>query len=148
MENMYRLMAKSEECRKRILDILTIIAEHDYEEGSVLWHCTEGKDRCGIISALVLTMLGVSREDIMEDYLITNDVNGPKSAVIYQMLIDEGETEEMAEGISRSFLALESYLNAAFEVMEEESGSLYAYITDCLGMPEAKIEAFREKILV
>lgn len=42
------------------------------ENGSVLWHCTEGKDRCGLLSAIILFLLDVSEEDVMEDYLKTN----------------------------------------------------------------------------
>ena len=37
--------------------ILAAIMQHDFSEGAVLWHCTEGKDRCGLVSALVLLAL-------------------------------------------------------------------------------------------
>ena len=39
----------------------------DNKNGSTLWHCTEGKDRCGIISALFLSILDVDYSIIMED---------------------------------------------------------------------------------
>lgn len=44
------------------------------EESSVctLYHCTAGKDRTGVISALLLSMVGVELEDIMADYEVTN----------------------------------------------------------------------------
>ena len=38
----------------------------------ILFHCTAGKDRTGVAAALILKALGVSREDIVEDYLLTN----------------------------------------------------------------------------
>ena len=44
----------------------------DAKDGSALWHCYVGRDRCGMGSALVETMLGVSRDDILNDYLATN----------------------------------------------------------------------------
>ena len=50
--------------------------EHDFSKGCVLWHCTEGKDRCGLLSAVLLLALGVERSTILEDYLLTNHVNG------------------------------------------------------------------------
>ena len=52
--------------------ILKTIIHHDFSKGAVLWHCTEGKDRCGMTTALVLEALGVDRENILEDYLKTN----------------------------------------------------------------------------
>lgn len=42
------------------------------EEGAVLWHCSMGKDRVGVGTALLLYALGVPMETIMEDYLRTN----------------------------------------------------------------------------
>lgn len=57
---------------------------HDFSKGSVLWHCTEGKDRCGLLSAVLLLTLGVKRSTIMEDYLLTNRVNAAFSAIEVQ----------------------------------------------------------------
>ncbi len=42
-------------------------------EGAVLFHCHEGKDRTGILAMLYLGLLGVSDEDIIDDYLASND---------------------------------------------------------------------------
>ena len=53
---------------KPIFDILEVLAR---AEGSCLLHCYIGKDRTGIISALLLNVVGVSTEDIIEDYLLS-----------------------------------------------------------------------------
>ena len=42
------------------------------EGRSVLWHCTDGKDRTGVASMLILAALGADRRTILEDYLLTN----------------------------------------------------------------------------
>ena len=42
------------------------------EKGSVLWHCTEGKDRAGLGAVVVERALGVSEADVRADYLATN----------------------------------------------------------------------------
>jgi protein-tyrosine phosphatase len=39
-----------------------------------VFHCTAGKDRTGIVAALVLALLGVNEEDIVADYVLTQDV--------------------------------------------------------------------------
>ena len=71
MVSLYRTVVVS--CQEQIQRALSIIFTHDYSTGGVLWHCTAGKDRCGIITAYVLAALGVSRDDIMTDYLISNE---------------------------------------------------------------------------
>jgi len=82
MTKLYEKLMK--ECADTFRDVLLEIMNHDYDSGAVLWHCTEGKDRCGMTSALILEMLGVSREFIMEDYLKTNRINLPKARKIQQ----------------------------------------------------------------
>ena len=77
MAGLYALLIRdnADQFRK----IVTAIMEHDFSTGAVLWHCSEGKDRCGMTTSLILEILGVSREDIMEDYMKTNIVNLPKA---------------------------------------------------------------------
>ena len=120
--------------------VLTAIMDHDYTRGAVLWHCTEGKDRCGMTTALVLEALGVDRKDILEDYLKTNLINLPKAEAIREKLI-LSHGKEMADGAYQAYIADERYLRAAWEEMGSD------YITGRLGIPEEKLELFRKKIL-
>lgn len=55
------------ESQKKFLELC-----RDNKEGSLLFHCKDGKDRTGFMAALILEVLGVKREDIMKDYLMTN----------------------------------------------------------------------------
>lgn len=121
--------------------ILTAIMVRGSEEGAVLWHCSEGKDRCGILSALILKILGVSDEIIRQDYLETNKTNQPKAEALYKkILLSAGE--EIARGVYQAYIADEKYLNAAFEKMGDN------YIEDVLKIDQKAIEEFREKMLV
>ena len=43
-------------------------------DNAAVFHCSAGKDRTGIIAALLLGVLGVERETVLADYLLTNDV--------------------------------------------------------------------------
>ena len=120
--------------------VLTAVLEHDYSKGAVLWHCSEGKDRCGMTAALVLEALGVDRDTIMEDYLKTNLVNLPKAEAIREKL-QATHGQEMADGAYQAYIADEKYLRAAWEEMSND------YITGRLGIPEETLEAFRKTIL-
>lgn len=120
--------------------VITAIMEHDFSSGAVLWHCTEGKDRCGITTALILEILGVSRDRIMEDYLKTNIVNIPKAERMREELtVSRGP--EYAQSMYQALLADESYLQAAWDAMRPD------YISSCLGISKESEDRFRETVL-
>ena len=147
MGQLYGKMVTEESCRKNLGKAARCVMEHDFSKGSVLWHCTEGKDRCGLLSATLLLALGVDRSTIMEDYLLTNEVNGPKAEKYYQMALSAGKTEAAAAVVRDIFLAKEEYLNGAFRVIDEQYGNAVAFLRDGLGIPERLIERFQESML-
>lgn len=51
--------------------LLARIADHD---AALVFHCTAGKDRTGMGAALLLEALDVHRDDVMQDYLLTNQL--------------------------------------------------------------------------
>ena len=65
---------------EQISHALTTLAEEDNLPAVV--HCSAGKDRTGILAALVLGILGVSENDIIEDYTTTNQV---KTEIIHRL---------------------------------------------------------------
>lgn len=128
------------ECSGSLREIVQTIMEHDFSRGAVLWHCTEGKDRCGITAALILEALGVDRRVILEDYLKTNLVNMPKAIRIRDRLIGI-KGKEIADSVYRAFIADERYLKAAWDAMGEN------YISGKLGIDEEMINRFRAAVL-
>ncbi|MGE4352761.1 MAG: tyrosine-protein phosphatase [Oscillospiraceae bacterium] len=51
--------------------VVQVIRTLAHAKGCALFHCTTGKDRAGIISALILALCGVSEEDIIADYCVS-----------------------------------------------------------------------------
>lgn len=147
LEDLYRMMVTEDMCRVNFGRAVRLVMEHDFTAGSVLWHCTEGKDRCGLLAVFLLSALGVERKAIVEDYLLTNETNVPKAQAAYQQLLAIGKPEGMAEAVKNIFLAKESYLNAAFEVIGKQFGGMENYLREGLGIPEETILRFREKVL-
>jgi protein-tyrosine phosphatase len=72
----------------------------------VLFHCLAGKDRTGIMAALLLTLLGVNRETVLEDFMLSNHVERPVNRAYMSELFDEvdrsGGIEVYLEAISVS----------------------------------------------
>ena len=115
---------------------------------AVLWHCTAGKDRAGFATAIVLETLGVGRDAIFEDYLLTNG----RLATMTENLIDHFAsfftTEAMRTAARRFFSADESYLGAAYAAAEERYGSFAAFLEQGLGIDAAKRDRFKELLLL
>ena len=129
------------EHRDSFANALRAIMNHDFSSGAVLWHCSEGKDRCGLTTALLLELLGVDRSVIMEDYLKTNETSIPRAEGIRERVRAE-RGDEAAEGVYRAYIAVPEYLEGAWKVMDE--------IPNCLselGIPQEEITRFREFIL-
>lgn len=125
MEVMYRYLLLSESGLLGYQKLFQAILACD--AGSALWHCSVGRDRCGLASMLVETALGVSQEDIETDYLATN---------IFA-------TNEQ----SFSYPAVIRALRAACAGATEEYGSVLAYIEQALGVGKDGILELRNRYL-
>ena len=144
---LYTYMVSEEDYRANFGKALSLIMSNDFSKGSVLWHCSEGKDRCGMTAAFLLTALGVERSVIIDDYLMTNETNGPKAEYFHDLVMKEEGDEELAEMVRNVFLAKREYIETAIEVIEKDYGSLERYLTAGLGIDPKLIERFREAVL-
>lgn len=96
-----------------------------------LFHCTTGKDRTGWSAAAFLTLIGVPEETVVEDYLRSNDYILPMYEEGIQRFVDAGGELNIVVSILG---VKEEYLNAAFEEMHTEYGSIEKYFTEGLGI--------------
>ncbi len=136
MKRLYRIMLEQPVSRSHLHEVLRLISVHDYSKGAILWHCTAGKDRCGVVSAIVLETLGVSRNLIMRDYLRSNDSCAFEGDAAYRQLISKGQPEALAQAVRNAYLAKPEYLQAAFD----------AYDRNPLCFPNS--EKFRRAVLL
>ena len=118
------------------------------KKSCILFHCTFGKDRTGIISLLLLTMLGFEQKDIIDDYLYTNTVNEKIAKEQYDFYLEKTKDEDFAKQMMEVYLAKEEYLNHIIEYMNEKSGSVLNYIINVIGISEKSIIKFRKKFLI
>ena len=147
MINAYAHLMSEPVCIRHFGKALRIVMENDYSDGCVLWHCSEGKDRCGLLSAFVLTVLGVDEDTIREDYLLTNEVNGPRAEYFYHMYRENGRSEADCIAVRDVFLAKEEYLNVALKTIIDGYGSMDNFITEGMGISQELIDSFRAQIL-
>lgn len=146
--NMYRGFIANEHSRAQYAKFFRILLE-DHDR-AVLWHCSAGKDRAGTASILVETVLGMDRDSITEDYLLTNSFNKEENAGIRErMRIENGGelSDEIWNAMIMLFIADESYINALYDEAAKQFGSLEGYITKGLGITPAEQERLRAMYL-
>lgn len=117
------------------------------EEGAVLWHCSEGKDRTGVASMLILFTLGVPPATIMEDYLATNLFARQKMKRIANDLKKAHVADKSDEALLALICAHKEYMDAAMEAVKGKYGSLDAYLTEALDLTPEKRQLLAEKYL-
>jgi protein tyrosine/serine phosphatase len=115
-------------------------------DGAVLIHCAAGKDRTGILAALTHHLIGVHEDDILADYLLTNQAIAIEQRIpLMRQAIAEGIGREPSDAAMRVAMGVDAaYLAGALEVIETKAGGLDAYLKDALGVDaalRAKVEA-------
>ncbi|KMQ65522.1 protein tyrosine phosphatase [Chryseobacterium angstadtii] len=127
-----------------IRKIITGILE---SQQPVLYHCTAGKDRTGITTALILTILKFDKETIYNDYLLSNNY---RQKLVFKRLHLADNLHFMYPKMDVKVLEklswVESaYLDAAFDEINKKYGSIDVYIQQVLGISEDKREEYIKK---
>ena len=126
--NMYDIIffdkSSQEVYRKFFADLLTV----NPEDGAVLWHCTQGKDRAGSASAMLLAALGANRELIMADFILSKDYYDPIASKI------KAETETQKTVINTLISANPEIFEATLDKVDAKYGSFRNYLTECIGV--------------
>ena len=138
MYDMIFFEERSQEVYRRFfVDLLTL----DPNDGAVLWHCTQGKDRAGCASAMLLAALGADRDLIMADFTLSKHYYDPHTAKI------PTATEAQQKAISTLISANPAIFEATLDKVEARYGSLERYLTECIGVTPEMMETLREKFL-
>ena len=109
-----------------------------------LVHCAAGKDRTGFAAAIVLLALGVSRDVVMRDYLLTQRFFIPDREI--ERLRQKYDMEHMHAEVIRPMLEVhENYLEQALDVIERDFSSVEAYLAEALGVGAAELEELKRR---
>ena len=143
----YENLVRDEICINQYANFLDVVLHQ--KKGAVLWHCSAGKDRVGIGTALLLYALGVPRKTIKEDFLKTNVYldNEMQHMVRYletRMIV----TPEIMDKVRLLYKVKGEYLDTAFRTIEKDYGSVDYFMRKALYMNPKTIEALRNKYLV
>ncbi len=117
----------------------------DHDRGASLIHCSAGKDRTGFAAAMILSALGVPRDVVLQDYMLTAhffdiDREIDRLRRKYQW---QGEPEAIRPVLD----VREQYLNTAFDAIAERFSDLNEYLREELGVDEAARAVLRRRYL-
>lgn len=127
--------------------MFNVLLENDKEGESVVFHCTAGKDRTGVAAFLILSALGVSEKQIVEDYLYTNlFFDNYSSETINDALESESQTE-IAQRLNSKTAVIAETIEVLPKAYRVVSGSVEKFLEEKLGMTKAKIERLQELYL-
>ena len=144
MQKMYLNILMDSRAKAEIKKFLTIVEE---EDGCILWHCTSGKDRAGICAMLVESLLGVSEETILDDYLLSRKFWRKKyflNRLGLMIVPGFGGIKK----VLRAFMQIKrEYMEGVMQELKERYGSVVDYCKEELGVTDESIEALQEKYL-
>ncbi|WP_298692852.1 tyrosine-protein phosphatase [uncultured Sphingomonas sp.] len=114
--------------------------------GPVVFNCSAGKDRTGVAAALLLTALGVPRDVVTADYLLSNQTFDPTRTLATDVRADAAARRSASAGspLARLLMTVDArLLDAAFAGIDARSGSFEAYLRDELGVGAADVARLR-----
>jgi protein-tyrosine phosphatase len=118
----------------------------DPEALPVVFHCTAGKDRTGVVAALILGALGVARETVLDDFELTGRfVDDEHHEQMFQRMLEVGMGPEAAAGMlatSRRSMA------DALDALDASYGGPEAYLIEVAGVDPVTLAAVRANLLV
>ncbi|WP_406279526.1 tyrosine-protein phosphatase [Embleya sp. NBC_00896] len=122
-----------------IREALALIAAAD--RAPVVFHCASGKDRTGLIAALVLSLLGVSDEDIVADFALTELAT---ARLLADWRAEHGGASPRWPGFGR---APAEVMRLVLAGLSTTYGSPHAYVVEQLGFTEPEIATLRNTLL-
>lgn len=112
--------------------------EVERADAPLMFNCTAGKDRTGLAAALLLTALGVDKETVREDYLLTNQCVSLNTLNIQEQF---DLNDDQANVLLTLFTVKEQYLDKALSTIEQHYNTVENFLTDALKVDIALLKS-------
>ena len=139
LKNCYRLLVVPNR-KEAWTQIFALLLENNND--GILFHCSAGKDRTGLVIAVILTALGYDKKTIYDDYLLTNQSN-----LYHRKIARKIPDKKQREIFKVYFEAHKEYLDASFEEIDKQYGSMNGFLKECCSLDETKIAFLKKKYL-
>jgi protein-tyrosine phosphatase len=117
----------------------------------MVFHCTAGKDRTGILAALILRSLSVPEETVFADYMLTDrflDVEAMVAASRAQDAAGFASIRSMSAEMRAPLMKCDpAYLQGALRAVQARHGSVLGYVEEVLGIGADGVATLRRRLL-
>ena len=144
--NMYPSLIRSEFSQLQYAAFLRLIVEAP-EDGGILWHCAQGKDRTGWGAAFLMFALGVDKETVIADFEESNSSYKPIVEKLNKNVIERGGGEaEMA--VIQAFMGVSTpNFMATLDLIDREYGGMTNYLHEILCLTHDDMQILRKRYL-
>lgn len=147
LHKQYQNLVRDQYSVRQYARFMDVILNH--EDGAILWHCSAGKDRAGVGTALLLCALGVPRKTIQEDFLKTNLYLEEEMQHMVRYLETKTIVDSRIMDKVRILYKVKSeYLDTVFQTIEQDYGSVEHFMKKALYLNPKSIETLKNKYLV
>lgn len=113
---------------------------------SCVFHCTAGKDRTGLLAALLLSLAGVDDEAIAEEYALTDQGLAPLRELFVTRLLANPVLEGDEPGVRNMVSSKRENMRAALGMVREEFGGWEVYVRERCGLGEGEVGRLRRRL--
>ena len=145
MDGLYRDLVMEPFSRQQYRHFFEILLSH--EEGALLWHCSAGKDRVGVGTALLLSALGVPRETIVRDYMMVNEFTGDVVEGHLEKLKERLHNPQLINCLRELMQVKASYIYSVFAAIDENFGGMENFLKTEMGLDGGRLELLRDRYL-
>lgn len=136
-KNMYRQLYTTDDGLNAYRNFFSQLL--DANGATVLWHCSAGKDRAGNAAMLLLTVLGVDKETIIQDFLNTNFYYADDMKEAYDTVYKVTKNAKTAADIASNYGVKREWIETSYAVINEKYGSMENFIHKGLGLSEQDV---------
>lgn len=112
-----------------------------------LIHCTAGKDRTGVIVALLLMLVDVPKEAVAEEYALTDLGLADLKPLFQERLLKNPALRGDHEGVKNMVSSVAPAMEASIDMIEKEFGGAQNYMQEKCGLSDAEIKQLKENLL-
>jgi protein-tyrosine phosphatase len=148
MKEVYAYLISDDHALHHLRQLFALVAEP--ANLPVLIHCSGGKDRTGVSCSLILWLLGVSREDIVGDYLRSQELYGDTVdiGIAASQVFDHQDVGEWQYAALKLIFGVQKeYLERVFAILDERGMTPERFLTEMIGADPDLLERLRAALL-
>ncbi|GLB47303.1 protein-tyrosine-phosphatase [Philodulcilactobacillus myokoensis] len=139
----YQILVSSSEARHGYRKLFQALLNNEGEQ-TLLFHCSQGKDRTGIGAALLLLILGVDVKTVKKDYMISQKMMVPYVKMKLKQIEKYHVNDNFKQNISDLYTVHGGYFDAAMDTIKERYVNIHNFARQFLNLSDRDIKTLKQ----